>query len=171
MSKYANVLECKIMEIHNCILASQIERVLFEPSINSIYNIDQVSDDICPICLESLKYMNHESCCGGYSRKLRKCGHWVHVNCQINKNIENRHQCSLCRTKIINKNYLDKKILVATAINILPIHYQAKYLKEGSKIFDNEDNLKDLKLYKINVENVKKILENFDTELSLLKIE
>ncbi len=130
------------MSINNCILSAQIESTLFEPNINSIMNPDEVPNDLCPICLEHLK--SKPKCCGGYSRKLKKCSHWVHVYCQIDKN-KNRHQCSLCRNEIVDKLWLTKKINRANAINILPHHYQGKFLTDGIIIFNDTIILDDLK--------------------------
>ena len=95
--------------VHNCVLSMVIETLLFEP-INSISNKDLVPDDKCPICLKHLSEMSNFGCCGRYSKKLKKCPHWVHVSCQINNNVNCRHFCSICKKILINKNDLDNGI-------------------------------------------------------------
>lgn len=150
------------MAIHSCTLSSNIERILFEPNINSIENNHIVPDDICPICLNNLKESIKNSCCGTYSRKLNKCGHWVHVSCQIDKNVNNRHECSICRMKIVDKEWLDHKIIIGETLNILPIHYQMKFRKDGIDMFDDINVLDDLKKYGFNENNIKDIKNVFD---------
>ena len=59
---------------------------------------------------------------------------------------------------IIDKDELDKKILLATAINILPHHYQYMYKKKGLEMFEDQGILKKLRSYGINVEELKQVI-------------
>ena len=93
----------------NCLLSSMIESVLFD-SLNSIQDKDKIPNDVCPICIEPLdKKPSFKHCCGGYSKKMSGCSHWVHVYCQIDNN-ENRHECSICKNQMVEKKWLDGKI-------------------------------------------------------------
>lgn len=115
------------MSIHNCFISGLVERNIFDLKSSSFRT---KIDDVCPICLIDLNKTGEYGCCGKYARKLKKCGHWVHVGCQIDKN-PNRHQCSVCRTVIIDKDALDYKIKINKLVNILPIHYQSIIHKNG----------------------------------------
>ena len=95
------------MQIHNCLLSTMVEIVLFGKN-NSINNKDKVPDDDCSICLEKLTKPSSSGCCGTYSRQLL-CGHWVHVSCMIDRNPD-RHRCPLCRKELVDKKWLDSKI-------------------------------------------------------------
>ncbi len=129
------------MIIHNCLVSSYIEDILFD---SKKYNsIDMKIDGNCPICLISLNKPGEYGCCGKYARKFKKCGHWVHVGCQINNN-PNRHKCSICRDIIVDKKKLDYYVARKTMISTLPIHYQMMVGKNGVKIFDNMKYYNDL---------------------------
>lgn len=92
----------------NCAQSFNIELLLFKDDINSLLNPGLVSDNICFICANGLYEMSGIStCCGNYSKPL-KCGHWVHINCQINK--KNSNVCSLCNYEFITKENLEKVI-------------------------------------------------------------
>ena len=102
----------------NCLLSSRIESEIFMPftEIDDVLNPTNILNEDCPICLQSLKInlSGTNVCCGGYARKL-KCGHSVHVCCQIYKNI-NLRKCSLCRKELTTTN-IYYKICRAIYIN------------------------------------------------------
>jgi hypothetical protein len=116
----------------------------FIKKLKYIANNDKVPDDICGICLENLKDKPPNSCCGGYSKKFKLCNHWCHVDCQINKNINNRHKCPICNTEQYDKNIMDTKIKRARIIDNLPLFYRSKFRTEGISIFDNKKYTDDL---------------------------
>ncbi len=76
---------------------------------------------------------------------LKGCKHWVHVSCQINKNINGRHRCSLCLNEIVNKDHLELKICEYLCVSKLPIHYQFMLHKKGVSVLEN--NRKDINKY------------------------
>jgi hypothetical protein len=84
-----------------CFASTVIEETIFERLINPIGDNSLVPDGDCPICLEHLTDKpSGKCCCGGYSKSLKKCGHWLHVYCQIDRNPK-LHICPLCRTVLI----------------------------------------------------------------------
>ena len=77
----------------DCFYSSRLELNIF-----SIASVDKnkIPDSECPICLDSLNETSKNSCCSGYARRLKNCGHYVHVSCQLNKNPDLR-RCPVCR--------------------------------------------------------------------------
>lgn len=90
----------------NCNLFTRLEISLFD-KLNQIDDFDKVPNQPCPICSTSLTQMSKfETCCDPYSRIL-KCGHWVHVNCQLDHN-PFLNRCSVCKQVLIGKDKLVK---------------------------------------------------------------
>lgn len=89
------------MESLPCTLASSLERIIFRYRDITSEIPDDIKNENCPICIGKLgEKPLFKHCCGGYAKQLRKCGHWVHVSCQIDNNKLNRHTCSICRNVI-----------------------------------------------------------------------
>jgi len=126
----------------DCLLSTRIEIELFDSNRNNIPNDD------CPICLIPLKENAYLSCCGGYAKKL-KCGHYVHVSCQINKNTD-LIRCPICRQQLTNV-VLYYKINQSKIINKLPLQYQRKFLQ---KIELSDEEINDLLTIGINYKKI-----------------
>lgn len=94
----------------NCTQSFYAELLLFEGEISSVSRPELVPDDKCIVCANSLHEMSGIStCCGNYSKPL-KCGHWVHINCQLNK--VDMHKCLTCEMQLAdidNIEYIIKK--------------------------------------------------------------
>ena len=90
----------------NCAQSLHAELLLFDDDINSLLNSELVPNDSCFICANNLLEMSGIStCCGNYSKPL-KCGHWTHINCQVNK--KHNNICSLCDYELIKEEDLEK---------------------------------------------------------------
>lgn len=139
----------------NCLLSTRIEREIFSNK-NPLEYMDDIPNDDCPICLESLK-IRANVCCGGYARSL-KCGHYVHVSCQINHNPDLR-QCPICRAELTNAD-IYYRIMRRFFISKLPIHYQSK-LSNNDILSENE--IDNLQKYGIVYQQIKTILDGLDT--------
>lgn len=134
----------------DCLLSTRIEMELFDKFDNNI------PDEDCPICLDKLTINSLISCCGGYARKLN-CGHYVHVNCQINKNPDLIH-CSVCRAQLTSTD-IYYKICRAKILNKLPIGYFKLY--NNNQL--NEKMINDLKIYyDININELTETLNYLD---------
>lgn len=108
----------------HCALSARIESVLFATPVPARF---EIPDEACPICLCPLRETSTASCCGGYARKL-KCGHFVHVSCQIDRNPD-MLRCSVCRqTNAIYWVYY--RVIHAVLCRSIPPHYQAKFMKK-----------------------------------------
>lgn len=107
-----------------------IEYRIFEINENDI----AINDDnhLCHLCNIPLKQEAKTKCCVGYARKL-KCGHYVHVSCQIHKTPD-FVICSLERCK---------KIITDPSIYYDIIHYLiTKPLPDGYKRILSEEEIK-----------------------------
>lgn len=110
---------------HCCHLFKYIEKILFvnETDISLV-------DEQCPICLVPL----HEKdsvikCCENYSAQL-KCGHHVHVHCQIGAN-PNLYQCSVCRNVLCHPVKLLRDLVEMTNSFLLPHTLFEIYQRDG----------------------------------------
>lgn len=82
-------------KLHNCLKSTLIESMIFKKT-------DNFPDQDCPICCEKLIADSpNNNCCCPYVKELR-CGHYVHVACQIDYNPDFR-RCPICRTDLIEQ--------------------------------------------------------------------
>lgn len=122
--------------IHDCTVSALIEQHIFkaydygcqwhhEPK--AIYDTIKklVPHDECPICLEKLEDKGKYGHCGTYSEPLIKCGHWMHVSCQIDQN-PNRHKCPICRVRLFNKHKLSIILEIRKILCGYPLYVQFK---------------------------------------------
>lgn len=132
----------------NCQVSMIIELHLFALSQKPI------PKEYCPICLNSLTHAAPKGCCGTYARPLKKCGHFVHVTCQVDRN-PNILQCPVCQILVADhKVYyecLNEKLL-----SVLPLHYRRNFIHNEL----TEEQLKILREnYRIDVEHLRKMIE------------
>lgn len=105
--------------IHDCLLSSKIERLIFSSDKSDCH----CPDDVCAICQEQL-INSGTGCCGTYAKKLQKCGHWFHVSCHIDANPD-RHKCSVCRAQLMNPIKLENGIKITQLMNNIPYSLKA----------------------------------------------
>ena len=91
-----------MQRLHNCVQSTMIEVFIFGGK-----SPEEIPNEDCPICLEPLNSKNpkpqYGCSCGYYPKKLKKCSHWMHVSCQIDKN-PNWKECPICKQSV----FMDK---------------------------------------------------------------
>jgi len=86
--------------------------------------VNDILDEKCPICLESLQTHVENACCDGYAKKL-KCGHYAHVFCQINRNPD-MIRCCICRKELVSFD-IYYKICHAMLLKKVPMPYHQEF--------------------------------------------
>lgn len=154
------------MQRHSCGQSTLFEALLFDNLSGSGSGINSEDKDLIPnedccICLLSLKEdaPKETGCCGRYARKTN-CGHWMHVSCLVSS--PTKKNCPICRADLFDNKLMDIKSQRSKIYNTLPKTYQNMYLRDGAKIFLNQEVRFDLEKNKIDAQYVHDQLQLWD---------
>lgn len=76
--------------------------------ISSIYMKKIVSEEKCPVCLDSLNFDSDFT--------VTKCGHYFHLSC-LTQSLKNSNKCPMCREKIVEKKNVDIDVIIDKTIS------------------------------------------------------